>query len=226
MAKKAFSAAERYAVYMAHGEKCYLCTEPINLKTMQVDHVVPESLEGTTKLAEALSLLGLPPTFDLQSFENWLPSCGPCNNLKSNQVFKPAPIVLALLQKAAERAPTAQALEDKIVTEQLVQKALNTLERARDNDPLFGDEIKAQLAALFKFQTAYRAPEMVGKPILLRPGLELLSDKDGIRVVRGPYGVGGGPSTDNVSPEVRCPGCGSPYFRGARCVLCGLMDDD
>jgi hypothetical protein len=41
-----FSPAERYAVWTAHGEKCYICTRPIDLKTMEVDHLVPESLIG------------------------------------------------------------------------------------------------------------------------------------------------------------------------------------
>lgn len=226
MAKKAFSATERLAVYTAHGEKCYLCTKPIDLKTMQVDHIIPDSLEGTARLAEVLIQLGLPSTFNLQSYENWLPACGPCNNLKRDQVFEPVPIVLVLLTKAAERASKAQAIAEKAVSEQNVQKALNTLERAINSDALFGEEIKAQLSALFRFQTTYRAPEMLGKPVLIGLGLELLAEKDGIRIVRGPYGVGGGPATTRVPPAMRCPGCGFPYFNGARCVLCGLLDDD
>ncbi|ELX10187.1 restriction endonuclease [Janthinobacterium sp. HH01] len=226
MAKKAFSATERLAVYTAHGEKCYLCTKPIDLKTMQVDHIIPDSLEGTARLTEVIIQLGLPSSFNLQSYANWLPACGPCNNLKKDQVFEPVPIVLVLLKRAAEKASKAQAIAEKAVSEQNVQKALNTLERAMTIDALAGEEIKAQLTELFRFQTIYRTPEMVGKPILVSPGLELLADKDGIRIVRGPYGVGGGPSTNQFSPAMRCPGCGSPYFNGARCVLCGLMDDD
>lgn len=226
MAKKAFSATERLAVYTAHGEKCYLCTKPIDLKTMQVDHIIPDSLEGTAGLVEVLIQLGLPSTFNLQSYENWLPACGPCNNLKKDQVFEPVPIVLVLLKKAAEKASNAQAMAAKAVSEQQVQKALNTLERAMNNDALFGEETKAQLAALFRFQTNYRAPEMVGRPVLVSPGLELLAEKDAFRIVRGPYGVGGGPSTNQVSPAMQCPNCGFHYFNGARCILCGLMDDD
>jgi 5-methylcytosine-specific restriction endonuclease McrA len=226
MARKAFSATERLAVYTAHGEKCYLCTKPIYLKNMQIDHIIPDSLEGMVRLAEVLIQLGLPSTFNLQSYENWLPACGPCNNLKKDQVFQPVPIVLVLLRKASEKAPKAQAIAEKAVSEQNVQKALNTLERAIHNDALFGEEIKTQLAALLRFQSIYRAPEMVGKPLLVGPGLELLADKDGIRIVRGPYGVGGGPSTNHVSPAMQCPGCGFAYFNGARCVSCGLMDDD
>jgi 5-methylcytosine-specific restriction endonuclease McrA len=226
MAKRVFSATERLAVYTAHGEKCYLCTKPIDLKTMQVDHIIPDSLEGTAKLAEVLIQLGLPSTFNLQSYENWSPACGPCNNAKNDQVFDPVPIVLVLLKKAAEKASKAQAIAEKAVSEKNVQKALNTLERAMNNDVLSGKEIKSQLTALFKFQATYRSPEMVGKPVLVGPGLELLADKDGIRVVRGPYGIGGGPSMAHVSPAMQCPSCGSPYFNGARCVSCGVMDDD
>lgn len=43
MAKHRFAAAERYAVFIAHGEKCYLCHRPVTIRTMEVDHIVPET---------------------------------------------------------------------------------------------------------------------------------------------------------------------------------------
>jgi hypothetical protein len=228
MAKKAFSAVERFAVYIAHCEKCYLCTKSIDLKTMQVDHVIPDSLEGTAKLAYVVLQLGLPPTFNLQSYENWLPSCGPCNNLKKDQVFEPVPIVLALLKKTAEKAPKARALASKVLTEQRVQKTLNMLERAVNENGHFGKEIMAQLAELLRFQTANRAPEMVGKPILIGPGLQLLSDQNGLRIVRGPYGVGGGPSTDHVPSAMiaRAVGPLTSTALDASCVALWTMTEE
>ncbi len=44
MNKYRFSAEERYAVYAVHNEKCYACSIAVDLKSMQVDHIIPESL--------------------------------------------------------------------------------------------------------------------------------------------------------------------------------------
>ena len=72
--KDKFSAAERAAVFTLPGEKCYLCATPLDLKTMQVDHVIPESLLADAKrLSAAIVSLGRPKDFDVNSFENWLP---------------------------------------------------------------------------------------------------------------------------------------------------------
>lgn len=76
MVKRKFSDAERYAIYTAHKEKCYMCTKPVDLYSMQVDHVIPETLaDDLEELAKTIQSLGLPENFDIQSFENWLPSC-------------------------------------------------------------------------------------------------------------------------------------------------------
>lgn len=81
MAKKIFTPAERYAVYTTHGEKCYLCTRPVDLASMQVDHIIPESLlDEPDRLAEVLDKFRLPREFDLNSYANWMPSCSQCNN--------------------------------------------------------------------------------------------------------------------------------------------------
>src|SRR5688572_21907761 len=103
MAKHDFTPAERYAVWMVHGEKCYICTQPVDLKSMEVDHIIPESLlEDPDRLAEILTWLGRPEGFSLNSFANWMPACRPCNGKKADLIFEPTPLVQVLLQRAAE----------------------------------------------------------------------------------------------------------------------------
>ena len=66
MAKGQFSDAERYAVNTVHGEKFYMCCEPINLFTMEVDHIIPETLlDDSERLATILMDYGFPGDFDL-----------------------------------------------------------------------------------------------------------------------------------------------------------------
>ncbi len=116
-----FSAAERYAVFTVHGENCYLCHEPINLKTMEVDHIIPESLlDDPVRLTVILKDLGRPGDFDLNSFANWMPACRSCNGTKRATVFEPSPVVQLVLQNAAGKAARVQSLATTTVSDRIV----------------------------------------------------------------------------------------------------------
>jgi hypothetical protein len=217
-----FSAEERYAVYTVHGERCYLCLVPIDLVSMEVDHVLPESLLGSKDLADILSQLARPSDFDINNFENWLPSCRKCNNEKSNIVFEPSLLIQARLQKLAAKKDEAIAASQEVVSDRKIANALNTLQRA-GIDRLTPEQVSAvQPLVDFHFRNPHR--EDASAPVRLTPLYEAISDNGLIRTVRGPFGVGGGPS--NLSPQVRCSGCGMAAFNGARCVICGMVDDD
>ena len=80
---------------------------------MAVDHVLPEHLlDDETALKEALALFGLPSDFDLNSFENWLPAHGPCNNRKHDHVFRPTPLIQVCIDQARENADKAREICD------------------------------------------------------------------------------------------------------------------
>src|SRR5262245_25606081 len=84
MARYTFNLPERWAVFSTHGTrqgtKCWLCDEPVNFRDMEVDHILPESLfDAPAALQTALEAFGLSPKFELNSFENWLPSHPRCN---------------------------------------------------------------------------------------------------------------------------------------------------
>lgn len=224
MAKHVFTARERYAIFTVHGETCYLCNRPVTLSTMQVDHVIPESLlRNPDRLRQVLLALGRPESFEINSYENWMPACAPCNRRKSDTVFDPSPIIQVVLQRAAERALHARELEEQAVTEKTLARALNDLERFAGDRPL-DQEMQERLRPLLGVGDALRTPERKGKPLSVAPLLTILWEKGGVTVVTGPYGTGGGPT--DPSPAMRCPSCGGQYFSGARCVLCGALDDD
>jgi len=219
-----FSPAERAAIYSTHGEKCYLCSKPLNLKTMEVDHVIPESLlKKPAELQAALKAFGLPADFDLNSFANWLPACSPCNGTKNDLVFEPTPIVQVYLQRAIARAVDAQALAAETVTERKIANALNVLERARDDGKL-DDEV---IQTLSEFISRHRQPDLSGQPIRLSPLYEIITEHNGTQLVRGPYGVGGRPAIRDPHSSFSCPNCGSiAAWNGARCVICGELNDE
>ena len=226
MGKRQFSDEERYAVYTVHAEKCYLCGVPVDLLSMEVDHVIPEALlDDPPKLAEVLAGFGLSPGFDLQSFANWMPACGPCNSRKRSRVFDPTPRIQLELQIAAEKAPKAAALAAEVVSSQKLTKSWNAIKRAAAGGYL-REDLRAAICE-FASQTApHREPEVAARPMRLTPLIEVISEAGGIRLVRGPYGVGGGPVGPDVHGSFRCSTCGHTAWNGARCVVCGQMDDD
>jgi hypothetical protein len=217
-----FTDAERYAVYTVHGERCYLCTKPLDMASMEIDHVIPEALIGSPQLPKILSSLGRPEDFKINGFENWLPSCRRCNGEKTKIVFEPSPIIQIRLQKLAEKREEAEAAAAEIVSNRKFSLALNTILRAGSNR--LSAEQLASLRSFVEFHAASPHRENPSAPVRLTPLYEVLSDNGRLRVVRGPFGVGGGPS--NPFPEATCPSCGFAAFNGARCVICGAMDDD
>lgn len=230
MAKYKFTQSERHAVYTTHGEKCYTCGRALTMKTVQIDHVVPESLaDDPEALAAALEQLGLEQDFDLNSYENWMPACEPCNKDKRQMVWRGSLLAQLALQRAADRADRAREVADRLVSDKKIANAVSVLAKADDTGALDLDT-KEALRPLVLAYVEDRAAEGAENPVHVTSGYtvplyEVMSDDGSVVKVKGPYGVGGGPS-GNVAPQIRCSGCGYPYFTGARCVICGMMDDD
>jgi hypothetical protein len=203
---------------------CYLCGRPLDFMSMQVDHVIPESLEDRPEdLRAVLEKLGRPADFSIQSYENWMPACGPCNGRKLNIAFEPSGWVQMTLQRVAMRAPKARELEQQAVTKRQIGNALSVLQRIGVEAPM-DPKVEAEMRELLDASDKLRTTERQGKELRLAPLITVLQEKGGITIVRGPYGVGGGPT--NPSPAMRCGVCGNPYFNGARCVICGNLDED
>jgi len=169
MSRYKFSPAERFAVYETHGEKCYLCGKPIDLKTFEVDHIIPEKLlDDSSRLKEVCDALGRPADFSVNSYANWMPACRPCNGKKQAAVFEPTPIIQVILQTAATRSERAASLAQKTVKKAEIAKALNLLERANEFGEL-DDIVKAALLPLVDFQLSERAADLADEPIRLSP---------------------------------------------------------
>ena len=226
MVKRKFTDAERYAVFTAHGEQCYLCGEPVDLCAMQVDHVIPESLLGDRALlTEVLKNFGLPENFDLQSFSNWLPACGPCNNEKRSHVFRPTPMMQKHLDDLGKQAVVAEQLARRVVSNRQASSALNTLRRMYEGGQV-DDKFRVAIDDFVAFHAVQRPPETADQLMRLTPLIEVMRVDGGVQIVKGPYGVGRGSSSPNIHNRSRCPICGFDAWNGARCVVCGEMDED
>lgn len=191
---------------------------------MEVDHIIPESfLEKPNELQAALSDFGLPSDFDLNSFANWLPACSPCNGAKNDLLFVSTPIIQVHLQHAVAKAADAQELAAEVVSKRKIANALNVLERAADDGKL-DDKV---FGTLGEFMARHRQADLSGQPIRLTPFYEIITEKNGIQLVRGPHGVGGRPAIRDAHASFSCPNCGTiAAWNGARCVICGEMSDE
>lgn len=200
-----------------------MCGEPLDLLSMEVDHIIPSSLGAKPdELRRVIEAFNLPANFDLESFANWLPACERCNNRKRALVFRPSPIIQVELQKASKKAAKTKELAGRRVTDRQVANAWNRIRNAIEQGSI-NTELENDIKEFLGFHVSARNKDVAGEPIRLAPGVEVLSDDGRIRIIRGPYGIGGGPSA--TSPHVRCPSCGHAAWNGARCVMCGEMDD-
>lgn len=139
-------------------------------------------------------------------------------------IWDPSLLAQQALQRAAERAPKAKKAAENFTNKRNVHKAITVLEEVAETGQL-SDEMVERMVPLLELVEANRSDDASGTDIQVAPGhfLTLVSDDGHTRVVRGPFGVGGGPS-DSLSAAV-CPVCGSPYFSGARCIACGAMGE-
>lgn len=224
MAKHKFTPAERHAVFSVHGLKCYIGHEPLDYVTAEIDHVIPESLiDKPDELAEVLEQLALPPEFDLNSYENWLPACRTCNGKKSDAPWDPIPLVHRELTRARAKANEASAVAARLVHQQTLTKALSTVAVAHGNGQLAPSDLETLAPLIEDFLSARPKAEAEGL-VQVAPAVAFQVSNGRIVVVDGPFGRGAGPASP--SDAMRCGVCGSQYFNGARCVLCGNLDDD
>lgn len=175
MSQYKFSSAERYAIFLTHGMKCYLCGVPLDLTSMAVDHVIPEHLLATPSLLEsAKSTLGLPAQFNLNSFENWMPACGSCNSKKAAIQFNPSPLIQVELQSLSEKAEKARRLCNEIVSSRKISNALNVLARAQESGERFDITTCDRWKDLLRFASEHELVDR-GQPLRLTQSIRLVT---------------------------------------------------
>src|ERR1017187_2576715 len=133
MRKYRFSFAERYAVWLHHEKRCWLCLEPLRLIEATIDHVVPESLlQDEVAFRRIIDLYALPSKFSINGFENWLPCHNHCNQSKSNATFEFVPanklILDRLIRDAADVELSATAITRNVTKDKLFAKIFVALE--------------------------------------------------------------------------------------------------
>lgn len=224
---KIFKSAEKYAIWTAHGEKCWVCRKPLPFLELQIDHVVPAALKAEPEaLAALIKALGLPVGFHIESYENYRPACSGCNRTKSDLPYD-APIVGIEILQRLDRSEKARRLAEKVVNDRTIEKSIALISTALERDGLDPKHLVAlreMVGGFLTFHEAERAPEEVGETVDF--GFGNVISRDGLFVmVRQRYGIGRGPAGPEIPLGMRCGHCGNPYFNGARCTYCGMLDD-
>lgn len=129
------------------------------------------------------------------------------------------------LQGARERADDARALTKQVVGKASVTEVWSSIKRASDQGELT-DDVTSAIHEVVAFHAVSHRAYNPNSPVFLTPWLAILSEKDGIRIVRRPYGTSGAPMSSDVHSSFIGSGCGSTAWNGAGRVGCGMMDDD
>ena len=216
MARRVFTVPERYGIWLAHKQSCWICRTPVSYIDMQVEHIIPADLKNRQDELHALiEHLGLPSDFQIESYENWRPSHHNCNRDKADIPFD-APFIAVEIAKGRKASAEAKQLAEKVVSDRKLESAFATILTAVKQGKLKGSDVEA---ALNIYSDSAPAEDV-------RISAEVVFSEGELVAIRQPFGVGYGPAGPNIPMRMRCGVCGNPYFNGSRCTLCGNMDNE
>jgi hypothetical protein len=102
---------------------------------MQVDHVIPESLQkDSAALSATLDRYGLDASFDICGYENLAPSCPTCNKRKLHNPFPIGQIAIFLTQIAAKVSSVKKnvsGLEKARTLNSILRSVANAIDKGR-----------------------------------------------------------------------------------------------
>jgi 5-methylcytosine-specific restriction endonuclease McrA len=142
MKKRTFQYSEKYAIWVHHDKRCWLCREPLRLLETSVDHVVPESLlDDEEKLREIIEFYSLPQGFNVNGFENWLPCHRHCNEAKGT-TFDLTPANRLVLNRLIKMAPMVERAVESIKNNVKKDKLLAQIAVALEEETISMSELR------------------------------------------------------------------------------------
>jgi hypothetical protein len=228
MSKYVFKYAEKYAVWKTYGPQCYWCGEPLRIQDCTIDHVIPEFLLGKPDdLARVRDLFSLPDDFGINDVVNWLPCHDACNRSKSAKVFRPTPLIQAILDKLQREAPKVRRIRDTYLANKAKDDLLGRVMAALEGQAISKDELRAALAdpaietdadlRALRDDVFFHIDTVRWKAIELKGNIAIVSD--------GRYG-GITPIVENPDSSWLCPHCMSyGPWNGIICLTCGHRSD-
>jgi hypothetical protein len=143
MKKRIFTPFERYAIWKWHEERCWLCAEPLNYRETAIDHIFPEELlSDEIKRKNVLNIYNLSDdNFNINGFENWLPSHTICNQTKSTKVIGFMPGIAFILERLRSKAPKVKQTVDKLTRNRKTDKVFLSLLHELEDGEITVDDL-------------------------------------------------------------------------------------
>jgi len=149
LAKQKHKVDYRRALLEAYKEKCAYCGDAVRLASVEIDHVLPESLANDPEArARELENQGLNETFEILGRLNHVPACRRCNGDKSSQTYPPNRIMI-ILQGRKELEPKIQKLEAKYSKQKAADNLLAQTGAAFERGDLSESDLKAAFLDVF-----------------------------------------------------------------------------
>ena len=196
---------ERLAIWMAHQKRCVYCGEPIQLRDLEIDHILPASLENDPlKLNRLKAELRLPTWFDLNSACNFVPAHDWCNSRKSSRVFSQAN-ARYFLEIAESKLVAIDRLISGLALQSEKEHLLGAVQTAIESGIMNFDDLIDVVSEVKNFPLSTQIEfidgewdgrdsleeieKLLDRPILFRgttsiDGIEFVNDTGGSKVIR------------------------------------------
>ena len=145
MSRQKIGAAEREALWSAHGRKCAYTRKLLDVSNFHVDHIIPERLlDHPDELERVKSQLGLSNVFDIRGFETLLP-CEPGSNLQKGDATLDHAHAHFFLNLASSKRESVEKNLESIKTRQNRGRALILLQQCIDSGELTREDVSSIL---------------------------------------------------------------------------------
>ncbi|APP78594.1 HNH endonuclease [Xanthomonas hortorum] len=207
MSTQKFSAAEREAIWLAHGKKCAYTRELLDVSSFHIDHVVPESLAANpAELAKVKLELALSDNFDIFGYGNLLP-CRSGANLQKGSLVMDKAHTHFFLGIASSKIKEIEAHLLRLEKRKLRGKAIVLLQQCLERGELSPEEVSRILQQhsdqpehIFELIEGMQFADLAEVRFIAKAEIEALRDRP-IRL--GESGHTDGVTLTNAADETR-----------------------
>ena len=223
-----FTPAQRFVIWQYYDHRCYYCEQPVGFPEVTIDHVLPKRLSDfPIELAEAIKAFGLPGTFRIDDYCNWLPCHFHCNTAKGSKTPRVTPRNTEILHRCVSNAEAVRSRVEKFKKEPEKAALITQFQIGIESGTITKEDLKAILAQVEK------QSDQDYEALVTEIHFHLNSDKWNLVGIRGDIatvtnGRLAGITPVNEAPHYswQCPHCSSyGPWNGTRCMSCGMISD-
>ncbi len=164
---------KRWALWETHKRKCQYCLEPLSYSDFWVEHILPEHLgSNKPRLLKILVDYGLDSDFDINSYDNWLPTHMKCNKAKGSRV-RDKSATLHFIDIARSKSEKAKRNEIKFVESTARTELFFAIETGLKKGLITKKELKEKILFFSNLGVGVTNSTASLNPLVVTFGLEL-----------------------------------------------------